>query len=176
MYPFLRLAKESWTSRNAPPLGLTEMHVSRHLCWPWDLDPWLELNNGRTLTLFDLGRVPLGRRTGLAAVLRAKRWAMVVAGNSTRYCRRVKLFDRIEMRSRCIGWDHRFFYMEQSMWKGVECTSHVLLRSAVTSGAGIVPPATVLEAMGHEVTSPDLPAYVQAWITADAQRPWPPER
>lgn len=55
MYPFVRFAKEALKYRNAPKLGLLETHVSYHRCWPWDLDPWIELNNGRTLTLYDLG-------------------------------------------------------------------------------------------------------------------------
>lgn len=176
MYPFLRMAKEIWANRNAPPLGLTEAHVSHHLCWPWDLDLWAELNNGRTLTLYDLGRIPLAMRTGLGRVIRRHGWGITVAGNSVRYRRRVRMFDRVEMVSRCIGWDARFFYMEQSMWRAGGCTSHMLLRSAITSAAGIVPPAEVLAALDRPAESPVLPGWVGAWIAADAERPWPPAR
>ncbi len=176
MYPFLRMTKEIWTSSRAEPLGITDTHVSHHICWPWDLDLWAELNNGRTLTLFDLGRIPLAMRTGLGGVLRRKRWAITVAGNTVRYRRRVRMFDRVEILSRCIGWDARFIYMEQSMWRKGECTSHMLLRSAVTSPKGIVPPSEVLAALGLVTTSPDLPSWARAWIAADAERPWPPER
>ncbi len=176
MYPFLRLARELWHTRNASPLGVTDTHVSHHRCWPQDLDPWVELNNGRTLTLYDLGRIPLGIRTGLSSTARSKGWGMTVAGASTRYRRRVRLWDVVEMHSRCIGWDARFFYMEQSMWRGAECTSHMLLRSAVTSAAGIVPPEQVIVAMGLSQPSPALPDWVAAWTQADARRPWPPER
>jgi hypothetical protein len=52
----------------------------------------------------------------------------------------------------------------------------MLLRSAVTSTAGIVAPARVLEAMGLPTESPALPGWVQAWSAADHQRPWPPLR
>lgn len=176
MYPFVRMFKELWKSRHQPPLDLTGTHVSHHRCWPWDLDLWAELNNGRTLTLYDLGRIPLAVRTGLAGVLRARRWGITVAGSSVRYRRRVRLFDRVEMRSRCIGWDDRFLYMEQSMWRGDDCTSHMLLRSAVTSEQGIVPPREVLKAMGREAASPALPGWVEHWIAAEAERPWPPQR
>ncbi len=175
MYPFIRLAKEYLKFRNAPPLALTGAHVSRHLCWPWDLDPWVELNNGRTLTLYDLGRIPLARRLGLTDVLRARGWGMTVAGASVRYRRRVRVFDRIEMRSRCIGWDARFLYLDQTMWKDGTCTSQALLRMAATSSEGIVPPRDLIDALGHDAPSPALPGWVAAWIDADAQRPWPPE-
>lgn len=176
MYPFLRMAKELVRARRLPPLGLLDTHVSHHRCWPWDLDPWMELNNGRTLTLFDLGRLPLGRRTGLDRVLRANRWGLTVAGSSVRYRRRVTVFSALTMHTRCIGWDARFLYMEQSMWRGDDCTSHVLIRSAVVSKGGMVAPEKLARAMGHSGQSPALPAWVLAWIEADATRPWPPAR
>ncbi len=176
MYPYARMFLELWRYRRAAPLGVLDTHVSYHRCWPQDLDPWRELNNGRTLTLYDLGRIPLSVRTGLARVVRQNGWGITVAGNTTRYRKRVRLWDRVEMHSRCIGWDTRFFYMEQSMWNGADCTSHLLIRSAVTSKAGIVNPENVLRALGQPVESPALPAWVQAWIAADAQRPWPPSR
>lgn len=175
MYPLIRFFKEIIKFRNAPPLRPLEAHVSTHLCWPWDLDPWIELNNGRTLTLFDLGRIPMVQRLGLFPVLRQKGWGITVAGNSTRYRRRIRVFDRFAMISRVVGWDHRFIYMEQSMWRGGECCNQMLLRSAITSADGIVPPARMIEAMGSDEPSPPLPAWVAAWIEADALRPWPPE-
>ncbi|MFE3838049.1 acyl-CoA thioesterase [Pseudogemmobacter sonorensis] len=175
MYPWFRMVKEIVKFRKAPALHPFDTHVSHHICWPWDIDPWMELNNGRTLTLYDLGRLPLGERTGLHRIAKAKGWGMAVAGASVRYRRRVRAFHRFEMKTRLIGWDARFVYMEQSMWRQGECSSHLLLRSAITRGArGIVPPAEMAEALGLAPQSPPLPDWVAAWITADAERPWPP--
>lgn len=174
MYPFFRLGAELARLPRAPAIGLLGTHVSTHRCWPWDLDPWIELNNGRTLTLYDLGRIPLVVRTGLARVMRANRWNITVAGNSVRYRRRIRAFDRFTMLSRVLGWDGRFFYIEQGIWRRGECCNHMLVRSAVTSGRGIVPPAEVLGRMGEDPQGPPLPPWVEAWIAAEATRPWPP--
>ena len=174
MYPIFRLAKERLMNRNAAPLPIVETHVSHHICWPWDIDPWMELNNGRTLTLYDLGRIPLMMRTGLGRVLHANRWGLAVAGNATRYRRRVKAFHRIEMRTRLIGWDRRFFYADQSMWRRGECSSQTMIRLAVTAATGMVPPAQVVQLAGAAPESPALPDWVQAWCLAEDRRPWPP--
>ena len=176
MYPYARMFKELLKFRNAPELGLFDTHHSTHICWPWDIDPWMELNNGRTLTLYDLGRIPMAVRMGLSGTLKARGWGLSVAGNTTRYRRRVKMFDRLAMRSRLIGWDARFFYIEQSMWKGSECTSHVLIRSALIGRGrtGIISPVELARLIGVSEQSPDLPDWVQAWSAADARRPWPP--
>lgn len=157
-------------------MGLQDWHVSEHVCWPWDLDPFIELNNGRALTLYDLGRFPLAIRTGLIAAMRRNGWGLTVAGSTVRYRRRIRMFDRFTMRSRCVGWDARFLYLEQSMWRRDECASHLLIRSAITDAKGIVPMSDVVRALGLAAESPALPKWVHAWIMADAERPWPPER
>ncbi len=175
MYPFVRMAKEFAIHRSAPRLGLFDTHVSHHICWPWDIDLWLELNNGRTLTLFDLGRMVLFRRTGILDVMRQRRWGGTVAGASVRYRRRVAAFDRIEMRSRIAGWDERFFYLDQSMWRDGDCTGQALVRSAVVTKGRMVPMAEAAGALGHPGDRPDLPRWIAAWAQADALRPWPPE-
>lgn len=175
MYPFFRLAKELVTTRKASPLKLAQAHVSHHICWPWDLDFWMELNNGRTLTLYDLGRIPLARRVGLIGAIKRRSWGLTVAGATVRYRRRITAFSRIEMRSRAIGWDTRFLYVEQSMWRAGECTNHALYRMAVVGPKGIVDPAEVAQEMGFGPESPPLPQWVQEWIRAETHRPWPPE-
>ena len=176
MYPIFRMAKEVWKFRKAAPLSILQPHISTHRVWPWDLDVWFELNNGRTLTLFDLGRIPMAKRMGFDTVARARGWGLTVAGNSTRYRKRVTAFQRLTQVSRVVGWDARFVYLEQSFWRGDECTTHMLLRNAFISKAGMVPPAEVLAALGQSQPSPPLPEWISDWIAAEAKRPWPPQR
>lgn len=175
MYPFVRMIWQLFRIRRAPRLPVTGTHVSHHLCLPWDLDLWMELNNGRTLTLYDLGRIPLAVRTGLAGVLRRHRWGLTMAGASVRYRRRIRAFETIEMRSRLVCWDDRFLYVEQSMWKrDGSCANHILYRAAVTGKDGIVPPERLARELGAGSAPPPMPPWVRAWIEADATRPWPP--
>lgn len=175
MYPIVRLLKDAVIASRQPRLAPLDTHVSRHHCWPWDIDIWMELNNGRTLTLYDLGRTMLTLRTGLAGVLKREGWAVAVAGTSIRYRRRIKAFERFEMKSRAIGWDARFIYVEQGMWKANgDCANHALLRMVVTDKNGIVPPERVIKAWKQDINSPTLPDWVQAWCDAEDKRPWPP--
>lgn len=177
MYPFVRLAWKMHQARRAPRLDLFGTHVSHHLCWPWDLDLWMELNNGRTLTLYDLGRIPLAQRTGLIDLLKRQTWGLTIAGSVVRYRRRVRMWDRVEIRSHVLGWDRRFFYIEQSMWRpDGTCTSQAVFRAALTDDKGIVTTDRIAAALGVPAQSPKLPAWVQAWSDAEDMRPWPPDR
>lgn len=177
MYPFARTFYNLHKFRNAPKIGLFDPHVSHHYCLPWDIDLWMELNNGRTLTLFDLGRISMGVRNGYNDACRAHKFGMAVAGASVRYRKRVTTFERIEMVTRPVGFDDRFIYIEQSMWNAAgDCANHLLLRGAVLKNRKMVPPAELLTLIEPGIESPALPAWVQAWSDADTQRPWPPER
>ncbi|GGE36942.1 thioeseterase [Primorskyibacter flagellatus] len=177
MYPFLRLTKEIIKFRNAPPLGMWDVHVSHHRIWPWDLDFMSELNNGRTLSIFDLGRIPFAMRSGLFKVLRKRKWGLTVAGSIVRYRRRLTNLERIEMQSRLLGWDERFMYIEQSMWtKDGTCANHGIFRTALVGNRKMVPTADVVAELGRTAEPRHLPDWVAALFAADDSRPWPPEK
>jgi len=174
MYPYLRLGLELALARRAPALPLDGVHVTRLTCRPADIDPWGELNNGRTLTLYDLGRVPLAVRNGLVAAIRRNGWGLTVAGASVRYRRRVRAFERVEVRSAYVGRDPRFIYVHQAMFRKGEAVSSVLIRGAVVGPDGIVATDRLVAALGA-ASEPALPAWVAAWSDAEAARPWPPD-
>ncbi|WP_085307571.1 acyl-CoA thioesterase [Planktotalea arctica] len=175
MYPFIRMFKALWQVRSAPPMAFHETHISQHRCWPQDIDLWMELNNGRTLTLYDLGRIPLAKRTGLIGALRTQRWGLTMAGVSVRYRRRIRTFEAFSIKSRAVCWDDKFMYLEQAMVKrSGEVANHALYRAAVTDKNGIVSPTRVLEMMGSDAKSPPMPDWIANWVKADATRSWPP--
>lgn len=174
MYPFIRLAAIVLRERRKPRLALLDTHVLRMRCMPWDLDTFAEMNNGRILTLFDLGRFGLSMRVGLIDVLRRERWGLVVAGSSIRYRARITGLQTFDIRTRLIGWDDRFFYLEQAMWRGDTCCNHALLRTGVTEKGRLVASTRVADAMNVTDAAPTLPDWADAWADADALRPWPP--
>jgi acyl-CoA thioesterase FadM len=174
MYPIARLTKEIFKFRNAPKLAIDDVHISTHICWPIDIDIFGELNNGRTLTLYDLGRLVMGKRTGMMTVVRKNGWGMTMAGASVRYRRRVKMFQKFTMKTSALGRDDKFMYLNQTMWSKGEATSSILYRSAVTDKNGIVPTQLVADALGYPDWNPDLPEWVTNWIKAEDTRTWPP--
>lgn len=176
MYPFIRLIKELFLARRAAPLGLDGVHVAHIRAWPWDIDMFGDLNNGRILTLMDLGRMGAFVRLGILRTLKERGWYGTVAGSAIRYRRRITMFQRLELRTRVIGWDARFTYFDQQFWRGDECCVQAIIRTAIADGTGIVPTDQVAEAMGFGTKSPDLPDWVAAWDGAEQQRPWPPAR
>ena len=157
-------------------MDITDTHVSSHRVRLTDCDMFGEMNNGRILTIYEFGRFQAGVRMGLWKVLREKKWGLAVAGASVRYRKRLVPFERYQQRTRIVHWDERFVHIEQGMFKtDGTCANHVLFRTAVVARGKAVPTSEVLAALGHEGrVTPEAPDWAQAWMTAEAQRPWPP--
>lgn len=174
MYPFIRVLKEYGFSRRLPDLHPLGTHVSYHRCWPQDIDQYLEMNNGRILSILDIGRIGLAQRVGLLRALTRNRWGLTMAGVSVRYRRRIRPFAKFRIVSKCVGWDEKFMYLDQSIWINDTCAVQALYRSAVTDKNGLIEPARLMTAMNLDEAAPTLPDWVQNWIFSDATRPWPP--
>ena len=174
MYPLIRLATTVIKSSRREKLAVLDICETTFRCRPWDLDMFMEVNNGRLLTLYDLGRFDLAIRIGLLKILRKNNWGLVVAGSSVRYRRRVRVFDKVTMRTQIVGLDEKWIYIAQSIWVKGQPTSSVLLRTGITAKGKVIPVKDVSAAFGSEKFEPEMPDWVQAWIDADAGREWPP--
>ena len=175
MYPLIRLITTSVKSMRSEKLDVFDVSETTFRARPWDMDMFMEVNNGRLLTLYDLGRFDLGVRIGLISILKKNKWGLVVAGSSTRYRRRVRMFDKVTMRTQVIGLDDKWIYIAQSIWVKGQPTSSALLRTGVTAKGKVIPTAEVATAFGPGEWKTEMPTWVQAWIDADAGRDWPPK-
>lgn len=174
MYPLARLTLVSLKASQATPLEPGGVAETRFRCRPWDLDMFLEMNNGRVLTLYDLGRFDLSIRTGLAKVLKQNRWGLAVAGSSVRYRKPIRIFDKVVMRTQVLGFDDKWIYLSQSMRVKDQPVSSLLVRTCVTEAGRSLPTADVRRAMNVDDWNAPLPAWVEAWDRSDQTRPWPP--
>ncbi|MEO1238134.1 MAG: acyl-CoA thioesterase [Pseudomonadota bacterium] len=174
MYPYIRAGLAVLSAKYDPDASIFTPAVTHHRAWPWDTDMYGELNNGRILTLGELGRWGMARRVGLLRALKRRRAAMAIAGVSVRYRRRIPLFARYRIETRALGWDARFFYLDVSMWLGDLAANQALLRTAFVGRDGVIPVPQIVHELGHDGPSPALPDWVTAWTDAEATRPWPP--
>lgn len=179
MYPFYRYSKTIVSSiiseRKGKKLTLNDVGEVTFTCNPSDIDNFLEMNNGRVLTLFDLGRTDFAIRSGLGYQLIKNRWSLVVAGSTIQYRKRVRAFDEVTIKTKIVGMQDSWVYIEQSMWvKDVPCSS-VLLRTGITKNGKVIDTNIVLNAIGMNNHSFPENEFLNAWIEADKLRPWPPQ-
>jgi acyl-CoA thioesterase FadM len=137
-----------------------------------DIDFYTELNNGRHLTVMDMGRLDLAARTGLLRIVHMKKWGLAVVGASVRFRHRLKLFQSFRLYTRIVALDERWFYFHQSTMRKGKIHSSALVRAGITSKKGIVPVKEVLDVMGMSDWNPAMPDWVRAWTEAEELRPW----
>jgi len=172
MYPYLRLLKLFVTKKTRKKLVIGDESVlSMKVCLV-DIDPFMELNNGRHLTMMDFGRFDLAMRSGLLTVVKQKGWGLAVAGASVRYRHRLKLMQKYSLHSQVVGYDEKWFYFHQKTIRQGKIHSAALIRTAVTSKKGIVSTHNILDAMGYDKIDYTVPEWVSAWAAADELRPW----
>jgi len=172
MYPWCRLAKVFITKNRRKPIGVGETGILKLRVCLTDLDPFMELNNGRYLSLFDFGRFDVALRTGLWKILKQKKWGLIVAGISIRYRHRLRVFTKFEIHSTVVGIDHRWFYFEQKLISKGKLHASALVRTAVTSRNGLVETKEVLDAMGLSEVIIPVPDWIEQWVKSDEIRPW----
>ncbi|PLX61655.1 thioesterase family protein [Sedimenticola selenatireducens] len=108
-----RLILQLITSCLRPHQSLMESATLRMRVWPADLDINLHLTNSRYLALMDLGRIELMLRTGMMLKVMKRRWLPVVSIASIRFRSEISPFERFTLHTRILGWDEKWFYMEQ---------------------------------------------------------------
>jgi len=143
---------------------------------PWDIDPYMELNNGRYLTLLDLGRFAHAKRIQLPKILKDNQWGLMVGAVSARYRHRITLFEKVQLHSKINYFDERWFYFHQ--WfttidkNGNErINASFLVRTAITSKNGLVPTDEAIKKMSidiekiNEINRPS--DWVKKWVASD---------
>jgi acyl-CoA thioesterase FadM len=135
--------------------------------FPNDLDTNLHMNNGRYLTLMDLGRLDLLFRLGVVREVRRRRWNPVVASLAIRYRRSLEPWQKYELRTRLVGWDDRWFFMEQRFTRGGELMAHAIVKALFVGPGGRVAPQELVDATGYQVEPPEIPEAVRWWEEAE---------
>lgn len=165
---YLRLVRIVLAALFGRRIGLLDDSVTSFRVWPHDLDLNLHMNNGRYLTVMDLGRVDLMIRTGVVGVIRRRRWMPVIGSATIRYRRSLPAFARYRLRSHLLGWDEKWIYLEQRFEDASGAVAaHAVVRAAFRRRGGAVPTAEAVTAFGWQGPPPQLPPYVPALRDGD---------
>lgn len=159
-----------------PRIGALDTSELDLRVWPSDLDPNLHMNNGRYLALMDLGRLDLVMATGLGRVCWRRGWRPVAGAISIRFRRPLNPFVRFSLKTRILGWDEKWFYLEQvfaepggevaQVPKGVDESqanrrveksfAQAVFRGLFLDRRGRVPSQAVMEALDFRAESPTV--------------------
>jgi acyl-CoA thioesterase FadM len=149
-----------------PPAGLGRIRVTT---LPTDIDLLRHMNNGRYLSLFDLGRWDLLIRTGLSDAMRRRGWYPVVSSETVTFRKSLELWQRFDIETRFLGHDDRALYLEHRAVVDGEIYARAIIRARVLKrSGGIVDHDELLAAVGNTEGLPDVEPWVHEWAAASA--------
>jgi acyl-CoA thioesterase FadM len=149
-----------WRRRQVSILEASTLHMA---VMPNDLDFNGHVNNGRFLTLADIGRMDFVLRSGAAKAAFRMRALPIVGDSLAKFRRDLKLFERFDIRTRLIGWDDKWTFMEHRFLRHGRVLGVVVIRGLFKGPQGPISPGDFLQAMGLQVAPPALPDWVQDW-------------
>jgi acyl-CoA thioesterase FadM len=150
-----------------PSVGVLDEVRTLFRVWPGDLDTNRHMNNGRYLTIMDFGRFDLLVRSGLWSHVWRNRWAPVLASATIRWRRELKPFARYEVVTRIVGWDERWFFIEQKFVVSGTVAAQAVVRGTFLQRRKSVPPGDIFEKLGASHDSPPLPEHVRLWLASE---------
>ncbi len=136
---------------------------------PTDIDVLRHMNNGRYLSLFDLGRWDLLVRTGFMDAMRTHGWYGVVSSETITFRKSLNLWQRFELQSRMLGHDDKALYMEHRAMVGEEMYARAIIRIRMLKrSGGTLSHDELFAAVGRPDDLPDVEPWVHDWATAAA--------
>lgn len=146
---------------------MTDVGRIRLTTLPTDLDILRHMNNGRYLSLFDLGRWDLMIRTGLFDVLRARGWYGVVSNETITFRKPLLPFQRFELQTKWVGQDDRALYLEHRAVVDGEVYAQAVIRARmVRRTGGVVPHDELFAALEMPHDLPQVDAWIHDWSEA----------
>ena len=149
--------------RDRRRVGLLESTRVRLRVWPNDLDFNRHVNNGRYLSLADLGRIDWFLRTGLLQLALRRRALPVIGDAIAKFRRDLRVFQAFEIHSRILGWDERWGFLEHRFIRNGRVLGVVAVRGMFRGADGPVAPREFMSSLGAPAQSPPLPEWLRSW-------------
>ena len=114
---------------------------------PNDMDLNMHMNNGRFLSLMDIGRTRIIIRTGLYKLVWKEKWGAVAGGVNITYLKSLGLFQRYTLTSKMAGHYNDWIYIEQRFESKGKLVACALAKVTFLKGSSRVPVTEILEKM-----------------------------
>lgn len=135
---------------------------------PNDLDINRHLNNGRYLTILDLGSVDLFLRSGILFRAIRNGFRPMIGGLIITYRKGLSLFERYTLTMRLEAWDDRWNYFKFEFNKlNGQLSAAGYFKGALVSKNGLVPNNAADEVFGNKRGLCILPPAIENWIKAE---------
>jgi len=150
-------------------LAATAVSRIRVTTLPTDIDVLRHMNNGRYLSLFDLGRWDLLVRTGMMDVMKSNDWYAVVSSETVTFRKSLQLWQRFDIESCLLGHDDKAIYLEHRAVVDGEIYARAIIRSRMLKRrGGTLSHEELFGAIGRPEGLPEVEPWMHDWADASS--------
>jgi YbgC/YbaW family acyl-CoA thioester hydrolase len=163
---YIRLLKSKLTPAH---FGEVTEHTMRVL--PVDLDVLMHVNNGMYFSYMDFGRWDMIFRNGVYDMSRSQGWYSVVAGETIKFKRSLKLWDKFTIKTQVIGHDDKYFFIRQTFVKDNQvCAIGLVKVRFLRVSGGTVSTQEVLDLFKEDAKIPQtVPELSHEWYNLESK-------
>lgn len=156
MHMILRTLLIFFTKRFAKKTSISEMTEYSMRVLPTDLDLLMHVNNGVYFSLMDFGRWDMIFRNGVYDACIKNDWYSVVASESIKFNKSLKLWDKFTIQTQIKAFDEKSFFIQQKfVSKGkLMATGLVRVRVLKKSGGSVLT-SEVLKTLNETLSGND---------------------
>ncbi|ARD20454.1 thioesterase family protein [Shewanella japonica] len=152
-----------WRNRQAKKIGFLDTSRISYRALPLDCDINMHLTNSRYPAFMDLARTHMIAEMGLMQKFLKLKWLPIVNASEFTFFRDIKPMEKFEIETRIVGWDEKYFYIEQRFVtaRGLHCIMHV--RGVFICKGKQVPITDLVATAGYEGPTPAMPPELVKW-------------
>ncbi len=132
-----------------------------------DLDLNMHVNNGRYLTLMDLGRIYYMAKTGVLKQIVKRGWMPMLGSTKVNFIRPLGAFNRFIMTCQLLYWDEKWVYVEQKIYKKNQLCVIALFKILFVGKQGKIPSEDLMALFRTTLERPPMPEHLAAWLEAE---------
>ncbi|MBP6518289.1 MULTISPECIES: thioesterase family protein [unclassified Shewanella] len=152
-----------WRTRHCRKIDFLGTSRITYRALPSDCDINFHLTNSRYPAFMDLARTYMLAEMGLLKRFLKLKWMPIVNAAEFTYIRDIKPLKTFEIETKVVGWDEKYFYIEQRFVseRGLHCIVHV--RGVFVCKGKQVPLDVLVKEAGYTDAAPELPPEVVKW-------------
>jgi YbgC/YbaW family acyl-CoA thioester hydrolase len=128
-----------------------------------DIDFNMHINNARYMVFMERARWDHPVQTNTWDVMLKEKLNFIVAGIEMGYIREIRYGKRFEVESRYLGWDEKYFYLEQRFIADGKIHAYGLVKAVFLQKGKKSEPADVANLLGISPASDPLPEHIELW-------------
>jgi len=135
-----------------------------------DIDFNMHINNARYMVFMERARWDHPVQTGTWDIMLKEKLNFIVAGIEMGYIREIRLAKKFHVESRYLGWDEKYFYLEQRFVAGGKIHAYGMVKAVFLQHGKMAAPEKVAQLLGITQAPDPLPEHMDLWKRLSAAK------